>query len=184
MQKLRTVIKFFIDQYPKMVDMPKRLTLLVFLADWRSVLTRGVPITNLRWVYDYLGFEPEGDGGLLASFYPRPDQRPSESLEKIESFVRLHGGEYHGLSNLEKDVLRHVIETTHDLSFNELLHLTRSTLPVITAEPNKKMDLKKSAALHRELFYSHSPKKNDSSNETNISQKKPSSLNNLCSNIA
>src|SRR5436305_8144473 len=56
MATLRDVVAYICAHYAVKEDLSKaRLAKMIYLADWRSAITRGQQITAIRWQFNYYG---------------------------------------------------------------------------------------------------------------------------------
>ena len=108
MSKLSAMAEFFEADADHPLN-ASRLTKLLYLADWRSVLTGGRPISDIDWV--------------LMPFGPDPDVLPTD----------IDGGGADDLSGHDRDILDFVQRTAGTLPWSNLDELVRSTPPVLMA---------------------------------------------------
>lgn len=148
------IVGYIVDQYPRKNDLSKmRLTMLVYLADWRCVLQTGRPISDIEWQVYRLG--PYSDDVMLA-VESRPDLfvvrprltsagNPKDVVELVTPFVP-------NLTAEEKQAIDHVIRVTKDLDNDAFLRLVRSTYPALTQPLYVPLDLPALARQYRAEF--------------------------------
>jgi hypothetical protein len=129
--------------YPNARELSKaRVTKMIYLADWRSALTRGRPITDITWTFNHYGpyvsdvvdlarRDPAFEVLLAENFYGSPME-----------LVRLsQDDEPDTLTAEERQILDHVIEETAKLYWNDFIALVYSTYPVRTQPRYSDLDL-------------------------------------------
>ena len=143
MTELGDVIGYLCDNYPYRSELSKaRLTKMVYLADWKSVIERGDQMTDIRWFFHNYGPYVDDIWHVAAG-----DER----------FDLTHGYNFYGgvkdtitvakpfksksLSGKDKEMLDHVIEQTKRLYWNDFIQLVYSTYPVLTGTRGEYLDL-------------------------------------------
>lgn len=151
MATLADTIGYLCERYPHKSELSKaRLTKMVYLADWRSVLETGQQISNIEWKFNYYG--PYVDDILNTA---RED--PSFS---VISEVNVYGDmkerialrqqrQWFSLSETDKDALDHVIEQTKSLYWKDFIKLVYSTFPVLVSEKHSVLNLPMLAKRYR-----------------------------------
>lgn len=143
MASLHDVIAFLARNYPHKDELSNaRVTKMIYLADWRAAIRSGRQITSIEWPFNHYGpFTSEvmetakssNDFAVLdtENIYGSPKQ-----------IIRLRdAGLDVGLEPQEEEALRHVIETTKDLSWAEFIELVYSTYPVVSQSRYSTLDL-------------------------------------------
>ncbi len=133
MAELSDVIAYLCIRYPHKYELSKtRLTKMVYLADWRSAITEGEQLTNIRWIFNHYGpyvddvwREAQSNGGFRVT----SDTNMFGDPKEVVAYV---GSNEPNLTEREKDVLDHVIAKTQSLSWKDFIRLVYSTYPVLS----------------------------------------------------
>jgi hypothetical protein len=152
MADLRDVMVYFCRHYPHKHELSKaRLTKMVYLADWRSALRRGRPITGINWEFSYYGPYVH-DVAELA--------RQSEDFEVIrgtnvygdakETIQVREGALEPELEPEDRETLDFVVERTAPMNWDRFIKLVYSTYPVVTQPRFSEFDLQALATEYRE----------------------------------
>jgi len=125
---------------------------LLYLADWKSVLLYGSPITHVKWMFGDHGPESSEISDAIIKYREDnpfctidPDILPDTIKEQIPR--------YNISSSVEK-VLNHVVMYTSDLDRNGLTKLVYSTFPMLSRPRYAVFDMEKIAIEYTE-FRSH-----------------------------
>lgn len=116
-----------------------KLTFLLYLADWKSMLDRQKPLTNVEWSIETI----HSENYLVAKLFAELGQ---EKLNAYCSQWRFPGS----LNSEELDILEHVVARVGKLDQTHLLQLVNSTYPVIAAAPGEHMNLSKYSRDYKE----------------------------------
>lgn len=143
MATLRDVLIYLCTKYPNSNELSKaRLAKMVYLADWRSAITRGEQITETEWIYNHYGpyvREVEETANVDGAFEV---ERTTNVYGHDKDLIRLRAGvTAENLTVDDKDVLDHVIETTSSMYWSDFLKLVYSTYPILTQPRFAKLDL-------------------------------------------
>lgn len=143
MAKLQDIIAYLCSKYPYKEELSKaRLTKMVYLADWRSAISSGVQLSNIKWEFNHFGpYVPD-----IADLARKTDGF------NIVTTTNFYGGlkeviqvrqpyEYSNLTNAEKKILDFVIEQTRLLNWNDFIKLVYSTYPILTEPKYSSLDL-------------------------------------------
>lgn len=134
MNKIRSVTSYIHERYPLQHSQEditdERLMLMVYLSDWRCAIMEGETITNVTW-------KVGGDGVYNENV-----------IKTIESYK--HSKNKFDLSNKEKAALNHVLVSTWDLPFHDLLQLVYSTYPVMSYKQSDNLNLTSLAREYQE----------------------------------
>ena len=143
MAKIRDIIAYFCKHYPHPAELSKaRLTKMVYLADWRSAMSRRKQLTAIRWVFNHYG--PYVDDVYEVA--------TSDPIFNVESSINMHGGYKEVISlkkrnyepeitNSEKEILDHIIKVTACKYWNDFMKLVYSTYPIRNSERYDELDL-------------------------------------------
>lgn len=145
MPKLDDVMAYFCTHYPHKDELSKaRLTKMVFLADWKMVLTAKKQITPLVWTFNHYGpYLEEVKTTALA----HPDRFTVSNTTNMYGYPKEVIGLVReesvsdSLSRTEIDALDHVIDQTKDLTWAPFIKLVYSTYPIATQPRHTNLDL-------------------------------------------
>lgn len=143
MSELRDVVAYICRNYPHKDELSNaRVTKMVYLADWRSALTRGKRLTDVHWVFNHYGpfvydiinvvkEDPAFEVVPTENMYGEP-----KDLMRIEDDV-----DYPSLGEEERELLDFVIEKSAQKNWDEFIRLVYSTYPIATQERFSELDL-------------------------------------------
>jgi hypothetical protein len=143
MASVRDVVAYICKHYPHKHELSKaRLTKMVYLADWRSAITRGEQVTSIEWHFNHFGpyvedvvesvrSDPEFDVDITANMY-------GNSKEIIST---KNGVQYPSITGDDKEVLDFVINSTAPKYWNDFIRLVYSTYPVLTQPRYTRLNL-------------------------------------------
>jgi hypothetical protein len=143
MSHLRDVVAYICKNYPHKDELSNaRVTKMVYLADWRSALTRGRQLTDIRWVFNHYG----------PFVYDVIDVVKEDPAFEVVSTENIYGEpkdlmwvaddiDYPSLDEEEKELLDFVIKKSASKNWNEFLRLVYSTYPIATQERFSELDL-------------------------------------------
>lgn len=139
MAELKDIITYVYNNYPYKDKLSKaRLVRMLYLADWRSAITRGKQLTQIAWEFSENGLEPRE---FIEEIYV-----PDES--KLNFLIDFS---YPSLTSEDKQVINHVIETSSEKNWDALMRLIYSTFPILTQPRSSKLDLVKLAKVYRSI---------------------------------
>lgn len=153
MNKLREIVRFLVAHYPHKKELSKaRLTKMVYIADWKCALTYGYQLTNIRWQFNHYGpyvdevidaayEDPEIDVVSTTNMYGHP---------KVLINSRLHHNDF-TLSQGEINILRHVIDETVNMFWDEFIKYVYSSYPIASQNRYSELDLPKLAQQYHSL---------------------------------
>ena len=152
MASLKDVMFHFLRNFPNKDTLSKaRLTKMVYLADWRSAITRGKQITDIQWQFDNHGpyvhdvadlarRDEAFDIEITKNFYGAPKNLIVLRNDQVKT----------NLTQEEQDILDVVISSTQKKSWDSFIQLIYSTYPIRTQERYEKLDLVKLAKDYEE----------------------------------
>lgn len=152
MADLRDVVAYICEKYPHKHELSKaRLTKLVYLADWRSAITRGQQLTNISWQFNHYG--PYVDDVVQvarneAAFEVRQDVTmygDAKEVIRITEHIPCDS-----LVNEDREILNYVIRTTEGKYWDSFVRLVYSTYPIVTQPRFISLDLVSLAAKYQE----------------------------------
>ncbi len=147
MSNLKDIIAYYCDRYPHKDELSKaRLTKMVYLADWKSAITRGEQISNIKWIYNHYGPYVDDVTHVAQSDPLFHVESTTNMFGKDKEVVRLRSENYTPfLTEDEKRILDHIIKVTHTRYWNDFMELVYSTYPIIKSEKYTDLDLVKFA---------------------------------------
>lgn len=137
------LVKYVLKNYPYQKELSKaRLNKIIYLIDWKYVLTYGKQLTNIEWKYNHYG--PYVD--IIK------EKILSDSRFKIDNTTNFYGNpkelitlaEDYGFidpSENEKDIIDFVIEKTKKYNWNDFIKLVYSTYPIISQPQGSNLNL-------------------------------------------
>lgn len=145
MNKVKYVIRYFVDKYPYKEELSKtRITKMVYLADWYSSLKHERQITKIEWYFDHYGpYVPDVyetalkdkqlDIRTVSSFFGTPKSLVTLNNDKVTPMVRL--------KKEEIEILDEVINNTKHLTWNAFIDYVYGTYPIKKGQKYKSLDL-------------------------------------------
>jgi hypothetical protein len=143
MATLKDVVGYVCDRYPHKNELSKaRLTKMVYLADWRSAITRGMQLTQIVWTFNHFG--PYIDDVVSLA-------RNDNDFEIVKG-ITLYGDEKEmirlratvpcsSLTVDDRQVLNFVIESTQSKYWDAFIRLVYSTYPIVSQPRFVPLDL-------------------------------------------
>ena len=133
MAELQDVISYACAKYPYASSVPlSTLTKILYLAEWRSAITRKRQLTQARWLLNQSGpFSPDIATALAAT--PTFAVGRSQSIFKpspLRVSLRQVDAGWKGLTVEDKEVLDFVLRVISTKSYGEFIRLVESTYPV------------------------------------------------------
>ena len=160
MAQLRDVMAYFCVNYPYTEELSKaRLTKMIYLADWRSAITRGHQLTDVRWEFSY-------HGPYVKDIIDLARQDPDFEVSRIENVygdlkevisVKDNEIDYPSLTAEDREVLEYVIETTAPKFWEPFMKLIYSTYPIVSRPRFAKLNLVELAEEYRQEVLSNAP---------------------------
>jgi len=153
MADLKNVVAYLVTHYPHKNELSKaRLTKMIYLADWKSTLDRGEPITDISWKFNHYG--PYVDD-IYKLALDDPNFEVQSELNRYghlkERIVMKSKNIDIRVSDEEASILDHVIEQTRRLTWDPFIKLVYSTYPVLSGTRGEKLDLLKAAQQYRNV---------------------------------
>ena len=143
MDKLTALIEYICNFYPVKDHLSNaRVTKLVYLTDWRSVLEHGRPITTIRWEFQHFG--PWVDD-VVNSARRNPNieiVHTSTFTGKPKSLFRSVGApDLTALNKADMSIADSVIAETQGMFFNQFIEHVYSSYPVASRDRYDVLDL-------------------------------------------
>lgn len=151
MANLEDAILYILKNYPYKSELSNaRVTKMLYLADWHSVINGHEPVTSITWYYDNYG-PYVTDVKETATNSSDITVAHSETAfgNKKDIFSADDSDRIPRISDIEKLSLDHVITSTKHLSWSAFIKLVYSTYPVASSSKYTFFDLKKLALLYR-----------------------------------
>ncbi len=148
MAQLKEVMAYLIKNYPHKAELSNaRITKMIYLADWRHLITFGSQITNIRWYFDNYGpfvWDIKSAAEENTSLFNVKKTTTPYGTPKTIFDIKdeMHSPE---VTSDEKSSLDHVIQETKNLSYSQFIRLVYSTYPIITSDRFTYIDLTKKA---------------------------------------
>lgn len=152
MSKVKNVLRYLISRYPYESDLSKtRVTKMVYLADWYSVIKHNRQITNIDWVFDHYGpyvpdvfrtAEKDRKLKIKSSYSMYGTPKSLITLKNNDSDIN------YKLTNQEKEIIDAVIKETKDLSWNSFINKIYDTEPIRQGKRYGRLNLARYAKLN------------------------------------
>lgn len=151
MATLVDTIGYLCEHYPHKGELSKaRLTKMVYLADWKSVLENAHQISNIEWTFNHYGpyvedvintAKNDANFQVISEINTYGDFKERIELKTPRAWKSLN----------DKDIssLDHVIAQTRTLYWKDFIKLVYSTFPVVVSERHSKLDLPALAQRYR-----------------------------------
>lgn len=143
MDDLKDIAAYLISRMPAQSTSNARLTKMVYLADWRSVVRSGKQLTGIQWYFDSYGpfvwdvYQSIEEN--LETF--EPDERRGRDGIR-ERVIRLRDKGFEpNLSDRCRETLDHVLLKTRNLGWKDFIRLVYSTFPIFHSEQFTDLDL-------------------------------------------
>ncbi len=154
MDKLRDAVAYICKHYPRKRDLSNaRVTKMLYLADWRSAITRGKQLTDTEWRFDHYGpfvydiLDMAKDDPAFEVITTRNMYGTPKDLLGVADDV-----DYPSLEDEEKEILDFVIESSRKKNFEDFMRLVYSTYPIATQERYSKLNLVELAQEYEEVI--------------------------------
>lgn len=146
MANLSNVLLYIFMKHPEGTELtPTRIVRLAYLADWKSVLEVGEPITDVQW--SIVNFEPKVDDTSLQHV----TKFTKRKLRNIFTPIALKIFGWH-LSNKQKSIIDSVIQSTTKKDSQQIKQLVYSTYPAITQDESDVADLQELAQKYKRFL--------------------------------
>lgn len=152
MAELKDVVAYLCCNYPHKEELSKaRLTKMVYLADWRSALTRGRQLTSISWVFNHYGPYVEDIISLAREDQDFEVLRQRTQFGDVKEVVSVRRQlPCKSLSNDDIQVLDFVISSTKAKFWDAFIRLVYSTYPIVSQPRYGVLDLVSLAREYRE----------------------------------
>lgn len=135
MNKLLNIILYIVKYYPYEDVLTKtRLTKLIYLIDWESILKYGKQMTNISWYFDHFGpYVPDvmDEANNSDELYV-VSERSNFGTEKyiIKSKENKDLIQINDLTKEDIEIIDKVINETKSLNWNEFINYVYDTKPI------------------------------------------------------
>ncbi|NKC16853.1 MAG: DUF4065 domain-containing protein [Gammaproteobacteria bacterium] len=150
MADLPDVIGYLYQHYPHKSELSKaRLTKMVYLADWKSVLERNSQLTDIEWFFNNYG--PYVDDVWQIAFQANKFnlEHGQNMFGGVKETMSIKKPFSPALSAEDRWILDHVIKQTKRLYWDDFIKLVYSTYPVLTGVRGENLDLVGAANRYR-----------------------------------
>jgi hypothetical protein len=132
MAAVEDVLAYLDHHYPHRGELSfARLAFMVYLADWRSAIEHGMPITDIKWRLYVNGPQPAKEDNKEPTI--------AEAEKKVKEAIAR--GNPDNVERTSREVLDFVISAVSSKSWTDLTRLVNSTFPVLTQPRNKPLNL-------------------------------------------
>lgn len=122
--KVECVVCYLFKKYPSTHEVsPRRLLIMLYLADWKSAIEDNNQITQIKW--------------SIKNDLPTPNME----IDNIHKKYRRGDCTKIFLSSREKKILNFVVKSASSKDLNSLIRLTYSTYPILSHREPDKLDL-------------------------------------------
>jgi predicted nucleic acid-binding OB-fold protein len=140
---LRDIVAYVGKNYPYKDELSNaRVTKMIYLADWRSAITRGEQLTDLEWEFSHYGpyvrdvkQVAETDPALAVVPIKNPYGGQKDLIQVAD------GVDYPSVTEEEKELLDYVISSSASKNWDDFIKLVYSTYPIVTQDRFSKLDL-------------------------------------------
>jgi hypothetical protein len=154
MAELQDIIAYLLREYPHKHELSNaRVTKMVYLADWKSVLERGRQVSSITWYFDNYG-------PFVWDVAKTTQEHPS--LFEMQQTANVFGGEKllmrlkdenygcPSLSDEDRQTLDFVIKQTAPKHWDGFIKLVYSTYPIMSSDRYSMLDLATKAKEYQE----------------------------------
>lgn len=154
MAQLSDVIAYILKYYPvKDHCSNARVTKMIYLSDWRHVLTTGYQITDIVWYFDNYGpFVHDIQNTVDENTALFGSQYVLNPFGEKKLLLYLKNAEYEpNISHEEKLSINHIISVTKDRNWGQFIRLVYSTHPILSSDKYSKLNLLNKADEYKKL---------------------------------
>ncbi len=150
---LRDAMVYLCKHYPHPDELSKgRLTKLVYLADWRSAIERGVQLTDIKWIFNHYGPYVHDIVDLARENQAFTVDLTQNAFGSSKEVIRASADAgYPTLTDEDKRVLDFVIDSTKTKYWGDFINLVYSTYPVVTQDRYSELDLVELAEEYKDV---------------------------------
>lgn len=154
MDKLKEILAYIIKSYPNKDDLSNaRLTKMIYLSDWRHVLTYNKQISNISWYFDNYG--PYVKDILKTvekcNFFTR--RETTNTFGESKTLIGLKDVNYEvNISTEEKSSIDYIKNVTQELNWTDFIKLVYSTYPIISTNRYNYFNLVEKAQAYKKIL--------------------------------
>lgn len=146
MEKTIEILKYLFSNYPNPSELSKaRAVKMVYLADWKSAITREKQLTNIKWIYNHYGPYVADIIELIRQDENFDIKSGVNVYNQPKDIIQLRNKVKTNLDKETKEILDFVIEKTSPLYWDDFIRLVYSTYPIVKEKKLNLLDLNKLA---------------------------------------
>lgn len=146
MEKTIEILKYLFSNYPNPSELSKaRAVKMVYLADWKSAITREKQLTNIKWIYNHYGPYVHDIIELIRQDENFNIKSGVNVYNQPKDIIQLRNKVKTNLDKETKEILDFVIEKTSPLYWDDFIRLVYSTYPIVKEKKLNLLDLNKLA---------------------------------------
>jgi hypothetical protein len=140
---INNISAYIIKHYPKPNELSKaRLNKIIYLIDWKNVLTTHTQMTSIEWKYNHYGPYVDIIENTLRKDSHFKFYETSNIYGTKKTIIQLKDDTGFQEPNAnEKRIIDFIIEKTRRFNFNEFIKLVYSTYPIISQPKGSKLNL-------------------------------------------
>lgn len=151
MEKIKDVMAYLLLKHPDRRGLPMgHLVKMLYLADWRHVLTDKKQITASQWVFNSFGPYTQDVMRVVDSNHDLFSSLPESVLIVDRCYIP-------NLIPSEQAAIDHVITVTKNLTWSAFTQLVYSTYPIVACNRYADLDLCKLASEYQALMPNPTP---------------------------
>jgi len=153
--KMKDVLKYILREYPHKSELSaSRVTKMLYLVDWKSVLEKDTQLTDAAWYFNHYG--PYVDDFMEIANEDDDIEIRSESTmfggkKKLIALSDNFKANIH-LDPVDKRLVDFVINATKSKNYEDFIKLVYSTYPVLTSSKYSPLDLVSSAQQYKKIL--------------------------------
>ena len=141
--QLNDLIGYIVKHYPNPDQLSKaRLNKVLYLIDWKSVLSNDRQMTDIKWIYNHYGpYVDEVETSILLD--DRFEiERTRNFYGNEKNIIRVKENvEFNEPNKEEKKIIDFIIDKTNKYNFTDFINLVYSTYPIISQPQGSRLDL-------------------------------------------
>lgn len=151
MATLRDALVYLCKNYPRKSDLSKtKVTKLVYLADWLSAIRRGQQLTPIVWQFNHYGPYVEDVIDVARTDHAFEIVKEMNYFGSPKELVVVRADADHpSVSEDDRKILDHVIQSTAQKKWSDFIRLVYSTYPIVSQPRYSELDLVKLAHEYR-----------------------------------
>lgn len=153
MEKTIEILKYLFSNYPNPSELSKaRAVKMIYLADWKSAITNGNQLTDIKWIYNHYGPYVEDVIDTIRkdeNFEVIPD---TNYFNQPKEVIRLKKKVEADIAESSKNILDFVIEKTSPLYWDDFIRLVYSTYPIVKEKKLNRLNLTELAKEYKNVL--------------------------------